>query len=124
MHSVLIVEAHAEFRHLLKLILSSHFTSLSIVEAKTGKAALTRIQNFKPIMCFIDVNLPDENGFILTKHIKAKHPATTVIIITAYDLPEYRQAAIAAGASYNISKGSFNEAEILKIVESIIALTF
>ena len=69
----------------------------------------------------MDINLPDDNGFNLTKAIKAGHADTTVIIVTAYDLPEYRQAAIEAGASHFIPKGSLSEEEVLQMVESAIA---
>ena len=119
MCKALIVEDHAEFRQSLKLILSSRFPSWSIAEADTGKAALEQVQAFEPSLIFIDINLPDTNGFILTKNIKASHAEATVIIITAYDLPEYRQAALEAGASHFIAKGSLNEEEILKMVDSV-----
>ncbi len=121
MCKALIIEDHAVFRQSLKLILSSRFPSLSIAEADTGKAALERIRDFEPDLVFMDINLPDDNGFSLTKTIKASHAATTVIIVTAYDLPEYRQAAIEAGASHFIPKGSLSEAEVLQMVEYAIA---
>jgi DNA-binding NarL/FixJ family response regulator len=68
----------------------------------------------------MDINLPDDNGFNLTKTIKARHADTTVIIVTAYDLPEYRQAAVEAGASHFIPKGSLSEEEVLQMVETAI----
>ena len=121
MCKALIVEDHAVFRQSLNLVLSSRFPSLSIAEADCGKAALARIEDFEPNLVFMDINLPDDNGFNLTKAIKAGHADTTVIIVTAYDLPEYRQAAREAGASYFIPKGSLSEEEVLLMVESAIA---
>ena len=121
MCKALIVEDHADFRQSLNLVLSSRFPSLFIAEADTGKAALERVEDFEPNLVFMDINLPDDNGFNLTKTIKASHAGTTVIIVTAYDLPEYRQAAIEAGASHFIPKGSLSEEEVLLMVESAIA---
>ena len=121
MHKVLIVEDHADFRQSLNSILSSLFPFLTIAEADTGKAALEQVQIFEPNLLFMDINLPDQNGLVLTKVIKASHANTTVIIITAYDLPEYRQAALEAGARYFIAKGSLNVEEILLMVESSLA---
>jgi DNA-binding NarL/FixJ family response regulator len=120
MCKALIVEDHAVFRQSLNLILSSRFPSLSIAEADCGKAALARIEDFEPDLVFMDINLPDDNGFNLTKTIKARHADTTVIIVTAYDLPEYRQAAVEAGASHFIPKGSLSEEEVLQMVETAI----
>ena len=121
MCKALIVEDHAVFRQSLNLVLSSRFPSLSIAEADCGKAALARIDDFEPNLVFMDINLPDDNGFNLTRTIKASHADTTVIIVTAYDLPEYRQAAIEAGASHFIPKGSLSEEEVLQMVASAIA---
>lgn len=120
MCKALIVEDHAVFRQSLNLVLSSRFPSLSIAEADCGKAALARVEDFEPDLVFMDINLPDDNGFNLTKTIKASHANTTVIIVTAYDLPEYRQAAREAGASHFIPKGSLSEEEVLRMVESAI----
>ena len=121
MCKALIVEDHAVFRQSLNLVLSSRFPSLSIAEADCGKAALARIDDFEPNLVFMDINLPDDNGFNLTRTIKASHADTTVIIVTAYDLPEYRQAALEAGASHFIPKGSLSEEEVLQMVASAIA---
>jgi DNA-binding NarL/FixJ family response regulator len=120
MCKALIVEDHAVFRQSLNLVLSSRFPALCIVEANCGKTALARVEDFEPDLVFMDINLPDDNGFSLTKVIKASHAETTVIIVTAYDLPEYRQAAIEAGASHFIPKGSLSEEEVLLMVESAI----
>jgi DNA-binding NarL/FixJ family response regulator len=121
MIKALIVEDHAVFRHSLNHILSSRFPAMALAEADTGKVALAQVKAFKPNLVFMDINLPDDNGFNLTRAIKADHAATTVIIVTAYDLPEYRQAAIEAGASHFVPKGSLGEEEVLKLVESVIA---
>ena len=118
MFKALIVEDHAVFRQSLNLILSSRFPSWSITEASTGKIALEQVEDFGPDLVFMDINLPDDNGFTLTKTIKARHANTIVIIITAYDVPEYRQAAVDAGASHFIPKSSLSENEVLKLVES------
>lgn len=120
MCKALIVEDHADFRQSLILVLSSRFPSLNFFEADTGKTALEQVRDFEPDLVFMDINLPDDNGFNLTKTIKASHTGTTVLIVTAYDLPEYRQAAIEAGASHFIPKGSLSEEEVLQMVESAI----
>ncbi len=119
MPKALIVEDHADFRQSLNLSLRARFPSLSITEAGTGKAALEQIADLNPDLIFMDINLPDDNGLNLTRIIKSGHADTPVIIITAYDLPEYRQAAFEAGASQFIPKSSLGGDEMLKLVESV-----
>lgn len=120
MFKALIVEDNMDFRQTLNEVLSSSFPSMAIAEAADSKDAMELINSFKPDLVFMDVKLPDGNGLSLTKIIKADRSGTIVIVITAYDLPEYRQAAMQAGASYFIPKGALSREEVLAIVESIL----
>ena len=120
MFKALIVEDNMDFRQTLNEVLSSSFPSMAIAEAADGKDAMEMIDSFKPDLVFMDVKLPDGNGLSLTKIIKADRSGTIVIVITAYDIPEYRQAAMQAGASYFIPKGALSREEVLAIVESIL----
>ena len=123
MFKTLIVEDHVVFRQSLQHILSARFPSLSLAEADSGKTALEQFRTFEPDLVFMDINLPDDNGFALTRIIKAANADTTVFIITAYDLPEYRLAALEAGASQFIPKSTLGEYEVLRLVEALMAKT-
>ena len=68
----------------------------------------------------MDINLPGISGLELTKKIKKTYPDIIIIILTSFELPEYRQAAERNGADYFFSKGSSNTKEILALVESIV----
>ncbi|MFH1758821.1 MAG: DNA-binding response regulator, partial [Pseudomonadota bacterium] len=50
-----------------------------------------------------------------------RYPETMVIILTSFDLPEYRQAAYERGADYFLVKGSSTNEEILELVESLLS---
>jgi DNA-binding NarL/FixJ family response regulator len=69
----------------------------------------------------MDIRLPDESGLELTKKIKANWPDTTIIILTHYDFPEYREAATKYGVNHFLAKGSTCEEEILRTVQSILS---
>ena len=90
-------------------------------EAGDGKTALQKIEEELPDLIFMDIKLPGENGLQLTEHIKKKHPQVTVVILTSYDWPEYREAAFKFGANYFIMKGSSTNREIVELIESIFA---
>jgi DNA-binding NarL/FixJ family response regulator len=116
----LIVEDNASFRNTLLDILSAQFPSIAIEEAADGKEALQKVDSFQPHLIFMDIRLPGENGLLLTQKIKTKYPEVVIIILTSYDLPEYREAAYRYGANYFIVKGSSTNQEILALVESIL----
>lgn len=120
MFKALIVEDNTIFRQSLNEVLSARFPAMAIAEAADGKDAMEMVDSFKPDLVFMDINLPDENGLSLTKIIKADYSGTTVIVITAYDLPEYRQAAFQAGASYFIAKGALSREELLAVVDAVL----
>ena len=115
MGRILIVEDNTFFLKFLKEILHSRFPSMDILEAANGDEAVQKIKMFPPDAVFTDLRLPGENGLELTKKIKAQYPNIVVVIITNYDLPEYREAAYQSKADHFLSKDSF-----LKIVHSIL----
>jgi DNA-binding NarL/FixJ family response regulator len=67
----------------------------------------------------MDIRLPGENGLQLTQKIKARFPNITVIILTGYDLPEYREAS-SQYADYFFSKDSLTTKNIFTLLESIL----
>jgi DNA-binding NarL/FixJ family response regulator len=114
------VEDSTIFRALLKETLQSRFPSMEILEAADGEGAMKEITARPPDLIFMDVKLPGENGLDLTAKIKAKYPDVTVIVLTSYDTPEYREAAVKAKANHFLAKGSSNREGILTLVESIL----
>jgi len=116
MERILIVEDNALFLQFLKETLRSRFPSIDILEAANGEEAMQKIKTLPPDAIFMDLRLPGENGLELTKKIKAKYPDIIVVIITNYDLPEYREAAYQCGADHFLSKDSF-----LRMLKPILA---
>jgi DNA-binding NarL/FixJ family response regulator len=121
MYRTLIVEDSAFYRQLLKEALHSRFPSMDIFEAVDGEEALREIHAHFPDLIFMDIKLPGESGLELTKKIKTQYPDIIIIILTAYDIPEYREAAYQYNANYFLSKGSASKEDILILVESILS---
>jgi DNA-binding NarL/FixJ family response regulator len=100
----LLVEDSDTFRETLSGILHTHFPSIGIEEAADGKVALRKVEYVHPELIFMDIKLPDGNGLELTRKIKLDHSGIVIVILSSYDLPEYRQAAFRNGADCFISK--------------------
>lgn len=120
MLKTLIVEDNERFRQSLKELLVSRFPSISVEEAEDGEDGLRKVDAFVPHLVFMDIKLPGENGFVVTKKVKTKYPGIVVVILTYYDSPEHRQAADQCGADYFLPKGTSTE-EIVKLVQSIVS---
>ena len=121
MPNALIVEDSAIFRKLLKETLLSGFPFLEVSEAADAEEALLKINSLSPDLIFMDIKLPGESGLDLTKKVKSKHPNIIIVILTAYDVPEYREAAYQFKADHFLSKGSASRESILTLVDSILS---
>jgi len=116
---ILIVEDNQIFREAFKSRLNEDFPSMVIKEASNGDEALQRVDEAHPDLIFMDIRLPGANGLQLTQKIKKDLPDIRVAILTDYDLPEYRQAAVEYGADRFFVKSSFKWDEIEALVKSI-----
>lgn len=116
---VLIVEDSTLFRQLLKETLQDRFPPIEVHEAANGEEALRKVEIVRPNLVFMDVRLPGENGLEITRKVKIRYPNTIVIILTGYDLPEYREAS-SQYADYFFSKDSSTTENIFTLVRSIL----
>jgi len=118
---ILIIEDSIFFRQLLKETLLSRFPSMEVLEAGNGEEALKKIETLPPDLVFMDIKLPGDSGLELTRKIRAQYPNMPIVILTSYDLPEYREAASQCQANYFLSKGSTTKENILTLVKSILS---
>jgi DNA-binding NarL/FixJ family response regulator len=116
MKRILIAEDNAFFLQFLKETMHLRFPSIDTLEAANGEEAMQKIKTLSPEAIFMDLRLPGENGLELTKKLKAQHSDIVVVILTNYDLPEYREAAYQSRADHFLSKDSF-----LNMINSILA---
>ena len=120
MSRALIVEDNATFRQMLKEILLDRFPEMQIAEDQDGSEIIEEIEMFRPDIVFMDIRLPAENGLDLARKVKARHPEIKVVILTSYDLPEYREAARQSKADDFVTKDSPTQ-DFLRLVESILS---
>ena len=71
---------------------------LQVFDVGYGYPALDRIEFIRPDLIFLDIHLPDIDGFEMMAHIKQTIPKTQFIILTGYDEFEYAQRALQQGA--------------------------
>ncbi len=116
---VLIVEDNRLFREAFKKGLVDYFPSMVIEEAGNADEALKKIKGGPPDLIFMDIRLPGINGLQLTQKIKKDIPGINIAILTDYDLPEYRQAAVQYGADRFFVKNSFEWDDFEVLVQSI-----
>jgi DNA-binding NarL/FixJ family response regulator len=104
---------------------AEHFLStepnLSIVGcASSGAEALDQVSLLRPDLILMDLAMPVMNGLAATRLIKALPDPPRVVILTVYNLPEYRAAARAAGADGFVVKSEFGS-QLLPLIQRLFA---
>ena len=106
----LIVDDDARLRRCVRDVLAFAPEIEIIGEATTGPEALDKVWDLRPDLVLMDVRMPGCNGLDATVQIKREMPQVQVILLSTYDLPEYREAAIDSGASGYVVKRTLSEA--------------
>jgi DNA-binding NarL/FixJ family response regulator len=101
---VLLVDDDARFIRRIRQFLSSEAGLEIVGEAGDGQEAILKARELRPDLVLMDIRMRKMNGLEVTRYLKAEMPALTVIILTMFDLQEYRQAAAASGASAFVPK--------------------
>jgi DNA-binding NarL/FixJ family response regulator len=114
---ILIVDDQPRTRASLAALLATKFSGVAIIEAANGAEAIQRVEDYKPVVVVMDVVMPEMNGLTATQLIKFRAPQTHIIVLSLY--PEYRTAALVAGAEAFIDKDQSTE-ELLERIADII----
>lgn len=78
-------------------------------QASSGKEALDVVKTVKPHLVLMDWAMPEMPGPVAMRRIKSESPDIRVIVLTMYDLPEYRAIAKLAYADGFVAKSDFGE---------------
>src|ERR1043165_1607304 len=111
---ILIIDDERPILLTLEALLSRH--GYQPDTAATASYGLRRIKETSPIVVLLDLQLPDGQGLEMLDQIKAEHPDTPVIILTAHDSLSNAIESIKRGAYHFISKPYAPE-ELLSLVE-------
>jgi len=116
---VLLVEDSRNYRRVFKDNLCELFPSMIVDEAENGEEALQKINAAPPHLIFMDIRLPGANGLQLAQKIKKDFPKIRIAMLTGYDVPEYREAAVQYGADGFFVKDSVAWDEIRALVKGL-----
>jgi CheY-like chemotaxis protein len=78
----------------------------SVIYAKNGREAMEILERIEPAAVVTDLQMPEMDGFELVEAIRARHPKTPVILMTAFGSEVVAMRALKAGASHYVPKQS------------------
>jgi PAS domain S-box-containing protein len=117
--TILIVEDVFDNYLLLKEIIDE--TNAKILYAPDGKSGIEIVKNNAEItLVLMDIQLPDMNGYEVTKKMKQLKPGLKVIAQTAFGLSGDREKAMAAGCNEYIAKPIIR-GEFISLINKFVA---
>jgi two-component system, OmpR family, KDP operon response regulator KdpE len=107
--TVLVVEDEAEVMRFLRATLPAH--GYRVIEASTGRQALTEAAMRVPGLILLDLGLPDMDGVEVARRVREWSPMP-IIVLSARGQEQDKVAALDAGADDYLTK-PFGVAELL-----------
>ncbi|WP_291323818.1 response regulator [Desulfonatronospira sp.] len=114
MARVLIVEDSVFQRTILKRIVQQ--TGHETVEAASGREALRKIDELQPDLIFLDLLMPDINGFQVLQVLVSKFIKTPVVVVTADVQETTREKCRELGVKEIVNKPVSDE-KLVKVID-------
>lgn len=122
MTKILIVD-DSEVEQKLAAGLISKDPNFELAFAPNGKAALSRVQQWRPDLVLTDLVMPEVDGLELVKAMHKYYPHIPVILMTAYGNENMAVEALEAGAASYVAKAQ-QSVRLLETVKGVLARSF
>src|SRR5213593_1648903 len=107
---VLIADDHPIFREGLAKVISRDPRLHVVAEAENGDQAVARLTELRPDVAVLDLDMPERDGFAVTRAAQAAKLAVKVIILTSHNNEALFHSALDLGvAGYVLKDGAINE---------------
>jgi len=103
---VLVADDHPVFREGLCQLLEHEEDLECVAKPADGEEAVRLAKELLPDVAIIDIAMPKLNGIEAVKQIKAAHPATAILIVSAFSYESYILASLRAGAAGYLLKST------------------
>jgi len=115
---VLLADDHHVVRAGIRQLLQSASDLQVIAEAGDGEEAQSLIQQHKPDVAVLDIQMPKASGIEVTRWVRSHLPEVGVLILTSYDDDPYVMAVLQAGANGYVLKTAKTE-ELIQAVRDV-----
>ena len=116
---VMLADDHILMREGIRQLLEFDGSIEVIAEANDGDECIEVLQEMKPQILLLDINMPKKNGIEVLEEIKKRNIDVKVLILTVHNEIEYLMKAIEIGVDGYILKDS-ESSELKKAINLII----
>jgi two-component system response regulator DegU len=115
---VLIVDDHKVFGESLAFLLSIKGEAEIVGTVTTGEDALKKVENLRPDIVLMDIEMKGLDGIGATRRLKEKFPDVKVIMLTMHAEEEHILEAVKAGARGYVLK-DYSCSSIIEAIRSV-----
>jgi DNA-binding NarL/FixJ family response regulator len=115
---VLLADDHTIVRAGIRRFLEQPGDIEIVAEAEDGETAKALIEQLKPDVAVLDIQMPKASGIEVTRWIRANVQGVGVLILTAYDDTPYVMGVLQAGANGYVLKTASPE-ELIQAVHDV-----
>ncbi len=116
--TILIADDHPLFRKGLKEMIEEQPNLKIIKETNNGNEALSCVENDKPDIAILDIEMPGMNGLDVALKVQQRQVPVDIIILTMHDRETFFNSAMDAGAMGYVLKNSA-VSDILDCIRSV-----
>lgn len=115
---ILIADDHAVVREGLVRVLTDQRDMRVVAEAGNGEEAIAAARATDPHVVLLDMRMPGLGGAAAIRKLRECCPRVRVLVLSMYEDPHYRRAALAAGAHAYLGKSSSSE-QLLRAIRGL-----
>jgi DNA-binding NarL/FixJ family response regulator len=104
---VVIVDDQLPFRRAAQAVVESTDTFVVVGAFETAEQGLAAVDEVRPQLILMDVNLPGIDGVEASRRLRARHPDIVVILLSSYDEAEFADLTSDCGAAAYVPKSAF-----------------
>lgn len=116
---ILVVDDESLIRYSLTMMLQRE--GVEVTSAASGAAALAEIHGRFYDVCFLDIHLPDMNGFSILRELRDISPGTVVIVMSGCENEEEYMKELHKGREHFLSK-PFDLFQVKSFVDNILGI--
>lgn len=117
---ILVVDDAPSVRDSLKWLIEDEPGLTMIGSASNGLEALQQTTSLDPDLVILDIELPDVDGFHVTRQLKAVSPSPIVILLSVHGDSQSRKRGFEAGCDAYVEK-ALGWPGLLSVIQNVLA---
>jgi len=115
--TIMVVDDSARYRQQLSQLIAKAYPRTVVYEAEDTQEAMRLATRIPIRLALVDVVLKEEDGIQCARRLRAKFPATRIVMISAYPDREFRRLGLAAGAVAFLDKKDLDASALRQVIQ-------